>query len=499
MVYIVFRYPSMHIVHGEKKVEELIKKELSYEIDKFRKRIKGKESKSLFVLLQSLNYLVGERLSTERDGLVDKIDPTIYRLFVSFRAMVDILLQSRISTVQMVSNNEFLNIFSILGEHLRIGLLSHMLYIQKKYPVSNVKIEAGLIVESREEPSELYEAFQSWVDIAGLDANWINWYFSRFREKRAKVGSLLRKEFKKTYGIELDDLTNISEYFKGVSEEHVKETKWSVSTTPFLFIKRKKIKKEFSKHMTQRDTQKWLRLLVYRPGKDLYKSPLIPLKFRGQKIYSLMTWVFTPSNHFWGAWITDMLLDHLQLSSRGKWAEQYGKAFQSYVDEMLNESKLPITNLGSRKILLCDHPEIKSWLDKLSKKEGFEIDRLIKYRDILFVVSCKARDFLYDRKVVRRGVFFPKVELQQRLMQNLEDMKEVYLIADCLKSCDKMRKRLNLSADKFAPVLLTSMREPLSSPEVRSYYSKTNEKQVLPNVYILTTSQFIGHIKEHSY
>jgi len=353
----------MQSIYGYKKIEETIKKQLDYEKEKFRRRIKGKESKFLFVLLQSLNYLVGNKIFIERNGLMDKVDIPIYRLFLSIKAMLDTILQQRISAVQMVSNEEFLDIFSILKEHLKIGFLSQMLYIQKTYPVHSIKVRNGEIIEARENSSELYAAFQGWVDAASLDSDWINWYFNRFQEKRVKVGTLLRKEFRKTYHLELDDLTSISEYLKDISENHVKKIKWSVSTTPFLYIKRKKLEKEFLKHMSQRDTQKWFKLLEYRRRRDLYKSPLIPLKFNGKKVYTLITWVFTPSNHFWGALIADMLLDYLKLSARGKWAAQYGIAFQNYVDEKLDDSKLSIINLGSRKISVYDHPEIQPWLD----------------------------------------------------------------------------------------------------------------------------------------
>jgi len=188
------------------------------------------------------------------------------------------------------------------------------------------------------------------------------------------------------------------------------------------------------------------------------------------------------------------LLDHLKLSARGKLADQYGKAFQSYVDEKLDESKLPITNLGSRKISAYDYPEIRPWLNKLANKEGFEVDRLIKCDKVLFVISCKARDFLYDRKVVRRDLFFSKEELERRVTQDLRDMSEIYTIADCIESCNEMRKRLKISAGRFVPVLLTSMKEPLSCSEVRSYYSKRRGVK-LPKVHIATISQFIEDIR----
>lgn len=450
------------------------------------------------MLLESLNYLVGGKLVIERDGQIDKIDIPTYQMIMSLAAMLDIILRRRISAVQMVSENEFLEILSILKEHMRIGFLSFMLHIQDESPVREIKIEDGVIMEVQDEDSiSFYEALQSWVNVVGVDSNWMNWYFGRFQGKRAKVGILLEKGFEKIYGLKLSDFNGISKYLAGVSEDHLKKTTWSVNSTPFLFEKRKTLQREFSKHMSQTETRKWFKLLEYRPGRDLLKAPLIPVNFRGVKAYTLMTWVFTPSNHFWSAWVTDLLLDHLKLSARGKWADQYGRAFQSYLDAMLIESKLPITNLGSRKISMYDYPEIQPWLDKLQKKERFEVDRLIKCNDAVFVVSCKARDFLYDRKVTRRGLFFPKKELEERVKNNLQDMSEICIEASCIESCPKIRKAFKILGGKITPILLTSMMEPLSIPEVRGYYSKIRGLK-LPKVHIVTIPLFIALIRNQA-
>ncbi len=477
--------------HEKEKAEATIKKHLDSEKEKFREHIKGKESKFLFVLLQSLNYMVGNRLLTERTGLIDRIDIPTYRVFVSLKAMLDVVLRNRISAVQEVDKDEFLNIFSTFKDHFKIGFLSHMLFIQRAYNVQKIRVKNGSI-EGIQEHSEFYEAIQKWVDTTGLDPDWINWYFSKFHKKRTKVGSLLQNEFKRTSFVKLDDLTNISEYFKGVSEEHLQK-EWSLDNMRFLYIKRKTLKKTFLRHMSQEDTEKWIRMLEYKPGRDFYKSPLVRVKFRGQKVYTLITSVFAPSNHFWGAWISDLLLDNPELSARGTWASQYGIAFQNYVDYKLKQSGLPVLNLGSRKLTIHEHPEIQPWLDKLSQKKGFEIDRIIKCRDVLFITSCKTTGFLYDRKVIRRGVFWSRDQLERRVERNLQDMKEISVITDCIRSCEKVRKRLDLSASRFVAVLLTSMLEPLSIDEVQMYYSK--KKMSLSNTYIVTVPQFTDIIR----
>ena len=44
-----------------------------------------------------------------------------------------------------------------------------------------------------------------------------------------------------------------------------------------------------------------------------------------------------------------MLLEHLELSTRGKWAEGYGRVFRLYVDDKVRKANLPVKNHGGRK------------------------------------------------------------------------------------------------------------------------------------------------------
>ena len=85
----------MQSIRGQKKIEETIKKQLYSEKEKFRRHIKGKENKVLFVLLQSLNYIVGNKIFVKRSGLMDNIDIPTYRLLISIKAMLDTVLQKK--------------------------------------------------------------------------------------------------------------------------------------------------------------------------------------------------------------------------------------------------------------------------------------------------------------------------------------------------------------------------------------------------------------------
>ena len=288
------------MIRGSKNVEKYLRNQLDVEKDKFRKVIEGRESKFLFVLLQSLNYLVGSKLLSKRNGLVDKIDLPVYRLLTSQKAMLDIILEQGSAVTQMVCDEEFIELFSSLSQHMKIGFLSEMLRLQKESRTNSIRVRNGEIVEAPKSPRKFAEAFQHWVDIGGIDSDWINWYYGRSQEKRARVGLLLKNAFRKMYNLDLDDLSNISQFFEDISKEHFNKTSWTVRTTPFMYLKRKWLRQEFLKHMDRDSTEKWLKLLEYGPRRDFYKSPLIPLVFHGSKVYTLMTWVFTPANHFWG-------------------------------------------------------------------------------------------------------------------------------------------------------------------------------------------------------
>lgn len=483
-------------MHDYEIIEKAIERLLDSEKIKLKAKMFDRKAKFLFVVLESLNYFFGGKLKTELIGDFTRINIEQYRVIVSLRAILDTILENGVSAVQWTSREEFPEILRILTDHLNLGVLMHQLYVQRTYPAYEAKIENGRVEDTKDK--EFYEAVQHWVNVAGADPAWTNWYFNNYRKHRDETGKLLEREFPKVYGLKLSDLTDISNYLQKICEEHLKSIAITPPTSdsmPFLHIKRKKIRGIFESKMTKREATKWIKMLEYKKGRDPAKHPLIPVKLQGKKIYTLMTWVFTPSNSFWGAWVSDLLLARPELSARGKWAEGYGKVFQRYVDEKVTQSKLPVENIGSRKISIAEYPEIEPWTKLLRRKQGFEIDRFFLSGNTLFIVFCKARDFLYDRKIWRRDVFFPNQEIEKKVEQNIEDMNEIYIEADCIASCKRIREKLTLPGKTFIPIVLTSRMEPMGVPEVRTYYSK---KINFPNVPVLTIEKFIELLKAPS-
>ena len=188
-----------------------------------------------------------------------------------------------------------------------------------------------------------------------------------------------------------------------------------------------------------------------------------------------------------------MLLEHLELSTRGKWAEGYGRVFRLYVEDKVRKANLPVKNHGGRKIEISKHPGIEPWLNKLKKERRFQVDRFIQREDLLFVISCKARDFLYDRKIRRRDFFFSIRAVEARIRQDIEDMGEIFIETDCIASCDRVRKDLELDGSMFVPIVLTSRLEPMGVKEVRDYYS---DKLKFPDVPMLMIEDFIEILRD---
>jgi len=108
-------------------------------------------------------------------------------------------------------------------------------------------------------------------------------------------------------------------------------------------------------------------------------------------------------------------------------------------------------------------------------------------------VSCKAQDFLYDRKIWRRDLYFPKTEVEDKVKQDIEAMSEISIEADCIASCKSLREKLELLGSSFKPIVVTSRVEPMGIPQIRDYYSKSVQ---FPDVPVLTVQEFVELLRE---
>lgn len=453
--------------------------------------VSGKEGKFLFVTLEALNYLFGGTLIGEKIGEWASFKLDVYGTIVCLKEILDTILSEDFVFIEAVSTTEFIEILRFLIEHFSIAKYSHLLRVQERYGLKRVRVEEDKIEDLRDKA--FYEAMRRWVETAGSGPDWVNFYYTNYPKHRIKTGKLIESEFKATYNLELEDLTKIDRYFQNICENHLKAIR-EVSfpkTFPFLHIKKKKLLKDFAQFMNESEAKRWMKMLEYRAGGDLVKHPLIPLKLHGKKIYTLMHWIFVPSDSFWGAWVCDLLLESRESSAVGKWSEGYGKIFEKYLDKKLEKSNLQIRNTGECRIRVTKYPEIPiSFVSRLGTY--FEIDRILIKDKFCFLISCKAHDFLYDRKIQARDFFFPVEEIEKKVGQNIDDMNKIYLKVECIATNSRILRDLGIEEKILIPIVLTSRTEPMGVEEIREYYRKFLQ---FPEVSTLTVQRFFEFLK----
>ena len=480
------------IVRGKENIENIIKSQLNKEKESLREDIRGWEGKFLFMLLWVMNDFYGPASFK---------GATFYQVILCLKGILDTVLEYKISKISAPADDEFettfKSFFDISLKYFGIAPLHKKLEITQSENVKEIVIENGKI-KDLEDP-KLYEAVGKWIDISSSDPEWVDWYFTNHPADRQKAGKFLKNEFEEVYGLELRDLINIDEYLGRVSDQRIKSI--STVTIPqdmylFLHIKRKRLFHEFSKNMSKDKAKGWIEVLEYIPWADLRKQPLVPLKANGKKIYTMMYWFFAPSNKFFDAWISPLMLGDTKTA--GKMRQSYGRVFELYVDEKLKNAKvMGFKNHGGRKIKSSDSPEIRPYLDRLPKQtQGFQVDKILTKEDIAFVVSCKARDFAFQRKIGKRDFFIPLSETKEQISRNEEDLKEIYIEAECIAANPAIIKGddIELKNQKYiVPILLTSRIEPLGVENVKGFFLEDEEIKKIP---VTTIPEFINLLRE---
>jgi len=489
------------IIRGKKNIEDTIKSQLKKEKESLREEIRGREGKFLFMVLWVMNYIYGPASFKKVSDAYTRCNLTFYQTIVCLKGILDTVLEYKISRIRAPANDEFEtsfnSFFEICLKYFGIAPLHKKLEIIQSGNLRKITIENGKSMDL--ENSKLYGVLGKWVNISNTDPEWIDWYFTNKPADRQKAGKFLEKEFKKVYGLELQDLIDIDGYFEYVSDQYVKSI--STVTIPkgtlqLLHIEQRRLLQEFSNNMSKDKANRWIEVLEYRPWTDLRKQPLIPLKANGKKIYTMMYWFFAPSNNFFDAWISPMMLGDTKTA--GKMRQSYGKVFELYVDEKLKNAKINgLENHGKMRIDSNNFPEIKPYLDRLPKqKEGFEVDRILIKENIAFVVSCKARDFAFQRKIGKRDFFIPLSETKEQISRNEEDLKEIRMEAECIAANPAIIKGNDIELKNqtyIVPILLTSRIEPLSIKDIKEHFLEDEEIKKIP---VMAIPEFINLLRE---
>lgn len=494
----------MVVIQGKSEVQQAIAELFGRAKADFLSNIAGSEAKALYVALWSMNYVCGPLAFSHKAEAFTSITPLLFHLLATLRRAIDVLLEEGVSTIEGVGpeGDEFWNIWQLLVSH---NALHHrrLLEIQNRDGSDKIAIENGEVTDLCID-AELHQAAQPWMNTLTQEQDWTEWYYTHHPTHRYEAGKLLEAEFSAEYGLEFSDLINIDMLLQRLCEMHLERLRqgYYAGATPLCSFSSPELMDFLTKKLDQVQAQKWLYELEYRPGKAMMKSPLLRVKYEAHDIYIIPLWVFTPGNLFFHPWVSDLLEDPSKSRALGRWSQGYGKIFEAYLDEKLRGSGYAKANRGKQQIGRKEFPEIEPWLESLPKKgrskgrrkEAFEIDRVIELERVAFVVSCKARDFLFFSKFLKRDLLLADDELRSRMLQNLSDINEIYVETECVAQNQRVAEYLCLRGKILVPVLITSMVEPLSFPEIKSYLSRTYSVASVP---LLTVAQFAEVLRKH--
>jgi len=469
------------IVKGRQNVYDAANYHLVRVRSKIKQMVKGKESEYVFLSIIYANILAAltkSDISYRPSGSsYNVVNPTWFRASQGFTAVLNDLLTDALP-LKPAEQVEFMKALGDTNEFIDFTLsctdMAKWLHILENDYVDEIEIVNGKpkpVMEADEEKAELFQLYVDSVAVSRDLDEWSEWFNDRLW-KDTKICQSLSEDFRKSYGVEFEDFRRASEYL-----EHLAEDAKSALTS----LGKGSLLKVFTHNM--RDGAKAIKLLnelEYRSGRNLRRSPLMPVK-KGK--YILARWILYPNNVHFGEWVWP-LLKNPKTRISGMFRDYLGKRlFEDYVDGKIKQVT-GVKNLGKQQIWLKDYPKITPWLRRLKgRKDGFEVDKILVREDFAFAVSCKGgMEDLPKSSAAKMWCIFPTKEIERRIEQNKQDAEEILLEAKCIASNPDVARNLGVNdCSNLVPVLVYSVLQPLSLTEIKKRFGLSNVAVLTPN------------------
>lgn len=362
------------------------------------------------------------------------------------------------------------NLFYLLEACYGIG---KWLYILENRAVNRIIIEDGKVKPYyRRRQSSI---FQEYVDKVAVDegyAHWLSWFYKKIGRNYRLINAL-DKYFEQEHKFRLNDLVNASMYL----EKLIKDNR--------IIVRKNEIHEVFSKNIRSGRAERLLKELTFvEEGKNLYKSPLIPLK-RGY--FLVARWVFSLGMHF-ETWVRPAIESR---GIYGIYSDFIGKTFEKYVKDLIE----PLVDKCQSKVKITEkeYPEIKPWLSEseLKKRGMFEIDIIAVRGESAFLISCKGgKKELPKLQISKMWAEFPERDIRYRVRKNKKEVKEMWTEYECVVSNKSIVKNLGLEGKKMVPVVVYSTVQPLSLEKLRELHN------VPPIMKVITAEELKNMIME---
>lgn len=435
-------------IKGREKVITVAKDKINFLMKEIENLIKGAESEYLFYLVYNLQNLLAAR-ATKR-----KIDEHYFVHDIKwFRATNGLTLALNrllpkflpLKHVLMLNVKKFEktfegNLLHLLDTCYKMGVWSYIL--ENKY-VDRIAIENGEVKPYYNKRHS--SIFQEYVNKVAVDegyAHWLSWFYNRLRENH-KLINALDTYFQRNYKFTFDDIVTSSSYLGRLTESDK------------VIISRNEVHRVFSENIRSGRAETLLKELTFDDvGKDLYRSPLIPLK---GGYFLIAKWVFSLRMHF-EAWVRPAIES---VEIYGIYSDFIGKIFEEYVKDLIKP--LVDTVQSNIKITREKYPDIK---------DEFEVDILAVKGELAFLISCKGgKKELPKLQISKMWAEFPEEEIKYRVRENKKEIKEMKVEYEYITLNKRIVKDLGLEGKRITPLLVYSTVQPLSLKKLREAYN----------------------------
>ncbi len=352
--------------------------------------------------------------------------------------------------------------------HSRLLDLGNWIYIKKSNHFDSVLVENG-------SPQGLYSAkfasLREYVNRSSNDSEELKWLDSFYRRmfQDPVFRNRLNTKCLETHGFSNDDLATVSINLKSLADKK------------YRFIESGWLRQQLQRQTKSEAAEKLYDSLIFKKGRTLEKSPIIPFQGSGLLIAD---WVLRLHMHFES--YVRPILETPGIS--GDFGNLIGRTFEQDVIELLR----PVVNsvTGNVEVRASQFPVISKYLPKMNKKDKFEIDAVARGDSDAFVISCKGgKKSLPKLSFARMWAEYPESEILSRIEENEEEMQEVLLECECIESESEVAEYLGISNKRVHPLLVYSSLQPLSFQKVRLEFNVHSE------VPITTPGRMVETIK----
>lgn len=425
--------------------------------------------------------------SFEKDNVFDVKD--YLRLPMFLLTLDEFLIRGWNILVQPRQDEVQTHVEKITSDFLPIGYLKNRALESEAFNEEKIIIEPGN--KLHDVPSQSDEVFHDWVKNRQLDEDWMNYYYEK-STIWPQLNETIRNEFRFKYGITLQQLV----VFEKALIKTAQQQSNAGGNLPLPFIPEKLVTL-MVEIMSKVDTieegvaKSFIKELEYTPDRTWSRSPLVKVKIGQKTRYTPILPALFVKSIVSNAWLEHISRGTRKSKSKGMLNEDWGKQFERYVRENLDQYHPDlIVDKGRMKIKRKKYPEIIDCTSNFIP----EIDVIAQSSRCVYLISCKAMDhwIAFDNL----STFFLQnyKSFSKSIQADLENTGEISQIAECIEQSPKFLKDRGFSGKEIIPFLVCPVQRPLGLDSVRKWCLDNKLAYTLPKTKIIRANELKDYL-----